>query len=168
MNEERKSRFRALNSVSGSAAALGLGLRPKGTVVDPLKDPVTYVGRLAEGTSQSLQAQIDALEAERSAGMVLLRLDPTTIGHTEFANRNPIGLTDEDPSFKRFKEGIKAHGQDTPVRVRPATPGSDKRFEIVEGHRRHAAILQLHRETPGDFRFSRGSMQARPMPVISP
>ena len=148
---ERKSRFRDLSSIPGGVGLKGLGLRPRGTIVDPERDPVTYVGRLAEGTSQSLQAQIDSLQGERTEGMVLVRLDPTIIGLTEFANRNPIGLSDADPIFKRFKESIRAEGQDTPVGVRPAAPGSTMQFELVEGHRRHAAVLQLHHETEGGF-----------------
>ena len=70
-----------------------------------------------------LAAEIERLKAERSAGMVILRLDPESIGLTEFANRHELSLSTNDETFRAFKENIRLHGQDTPVRVRPAAAG---------------------------------------------
>jgi ParB family chromosome partitioning protein len=117
--------------------------------------PPTKLGReMLEGAGQTIARQKDAiarLEAERGAGLVLLRLDPKTIALTEFKNRHELGLSASDPSFKALKDSIAAHGQDTPVRVRPAPPGSPAAYELVEGHRRHAACLALDAESDGGF-----------------
>jgi ParB/RepB/Spo0J family partition protein len=138
---------------------------PHDSILDVLKEPrgrpefpgigrpQTFVGRVGAAQNDGLQTRIDELETERSSGMVLLKLDPRTIGRTDFANRLDRGLSIEDENFKRLKESIKAHGQDTPVRVRPAAPGSNFTYELVEGHRRHAAILQLAEETDGGFQI---------------
>jgi ParB family transcriptional regulator, chromosome partitioning protein len=115
----------------------------------------TKLGReMLEGAGQTIARQKDKLaklEAERSEGMVLLRLDPKTIARTPYANRDQRGLTVDDASFRRLKESIASHGQDTPVRVRPAPPGSDSSYELVEGHRRLAACIELDRERDGGF-----------------
>jgi ParB family chromosome partitioning protein len=91
------------------------------------------------------------LKAEREGGMVLLRLDPKQIAVTEFANRHDLSLSSDDPAFKQLKASIAQHGQDTPIRVRPAGPGGALPYELVEGHRRHAACLELDSERDGGF-----------------
>lgn len=113
--------------------------------------PTTFVGRVGLQAGLGFAAENERLKAERSAGMVILRLDPKTIGSTAFANRDARGLRTEDKPFAQLKDSIREHGQDTPIRVRPAAAGSGKDYEIVEGHRRHAAILELDRETAGGF-----------------
>lgn len=110
--------------------------------------PSTFVGRVGLQAGLGFAAENERLKAERSSGMVLLRLDPKSIGATKFANRHARGLNTKDAAFKQLKDSIRANGQDTPIRVRPsAASGTD--YEIVEGHRRHAAILELDRETEG-------------------
>jgi ParB family transcriptional regulator, chromosome partitioning protein len=150
---EQKSRFRDLGTLAGPLALKGLTLRPKGTVVDPKNDAVTYVGRLAEATGKSLMAQIDELKAERESGMVLVTLDPEEISITDYANRHTLSLSSGDEKFEALKLSIKANGQDTPVRIRPAVAGAQKPYELVEGHRRLAAIRLLNGETEGGFRI---------------
>ena len=113
--------------------------------------PSTFVARVGLQTGLGYAAENERMKAERAAGMVLLRLDPKTIGATRFANRHERGLNTKDAAFKQLKDSIRANGQDTPIRVRPAAPGGGKDYEIVEGHRRHAAILELDRETEGGF-----------------
>ena len=113
--------------------------------------PTTFVGRVGLQAGLGFAAENERLKAERSAGMVILRLDPKTIGSTAFANRDARGLTVEDKPFAQLKESIREHGQDTPIRVRPAAAGTGKDYEIVEGHRRHAAILELDAVTNGGF-----------------
>lgn len=113
----------------------------------------TFIGQLGEQVAQGYAARVEELERERESGLVLLRLDPKTIGLTEFANRDVRGLGASDENFAALKESVRANGQDTPVRVRPAAPGSAKLYELVEGHRRHAACLALDKETVGGFRI---------------
>jgi ParB family chromosome partitioning protein len=110
-----------------------------------------YVAQVADGLKISLIEQNKALKAERETGMVLLRLDPKLIGRTEFANRHDLSLSGDDPAFKQLKASIQQHGQDTPVRVRPSGPGGALPYELVEGHRRHAACLELDSERDGGF-----------------
>jgi ParB family chromosome partitioning protein len=111
----------------------------------------TFIGQLGQQVAQGYAARVEELERERESGLVLLRLDPKTIALTEFANRHKLGLDPSDESFKTFRESIRTHGQDTPVRVRPASAGAAKPFELVEGHRRHAACLSLDKEISGGF-----------------
>jgi ParB family chromosome partitioning protein len=115
----------------------------------------TKLGReMLEGAGQTIARQkerISQLEAERGAGMVLLRLDPKSIARTAFANRHERGLEPGDEGFQRLKQSIDCYGQDTPVRVRPAAPGGPKPYELVEGHRRLAVCLELDRERPAGF-----------------
>lgn len=113
--------------------------------------PTTFVGRVGLQHGLGFAAENERLKAERADGMVILRLDPKSIGSTKFANRHERGLNTDDAAFAQLKASIRAHGQDTPIRVRPAAAGSNKDYEIVEGHRRHAAILQLDKETDGGF-----------------
>ena len=148
---EGKTRFKDIGSISAGLPLKGFGLRPKGTVIDPSTQAVTAVGRQAEAAQKSLVAQIDELKAERTTGMVLLRLDPKTIKPTKFANRDARGLTIKDPAFATLKESIRTNGQDTPIRVRPGKGGEGKDYEVVEGHRRLAAIVELDAETDGGF-----------------
>jgi len=138
---------------------------PHDSILDVLKEPrpraeapmagrpQTFVGRVGAAQNDGLQARIDELEKERSHGMLLLKLDPTTIGRTAFANRHDRSLSTDDDEFKRLKASIRANGQDTPVRVRPSPAGSPTAYELVEGHRRHAAILELAKETEGGFQI---------------
>jgi ParB family chromosome partitioning protein len=112
---------------------------------------MSFVARAGQQAAGGLAAEIERLKAERSAGMVILRLDPESIGLTEFANRNALSLSTQDETFRAFKENIRLHGQDTPVRVRPAAAPSPTAYELVEGHRRHAAIRLLNKEIEGGF-----------------
>jgi ParB family chromosome partitioning protein len=150
---EQKSRFRALDTLAGPLALKGLTLRPKGTIVDPKNEAVTYVGRLAEATGKSLMAQIEELKAERESGMVLVALNPEEISVTDYANRHTLSLSPGDEKFEALKLSIKANGQDTPVRIRPAPADAPRPYELVEGHRRLAAIRSLNTETEGGFRI---------------
>ena len=113
--------------------------------------PMSFVARAGQQAASGLAAEIERLKAERSEGLVILRLDPSSIGLTEFANRHELSLTTKDATFRAFKENIRLHGQDTPVRVRPGSPGGKIVYELVEGHRRHAAIVQLNQEVEGGF-----------------
>jgi ParB family chromosome partitioning protein len=165
---ERKSRFGDRAALPEDPALRVLALRPRGEAKDP-SAPITYPGRLAAQDQQGLVARLQQAreetaaaqekfereraerDRERAEGLVLLRLDPESIGLTEFANRHELSLSTKDEKFKSFKSSIKTNGQDTPVRVRPAGPGATTPYELVVGHRRHTAIRELNRETPGGF-----------------
>lgn len=167
---ERKSRFGDRAALPEDPALRVLALRPRGVASDP-SGPITVPGRLAAEDQQGLvarlqQARADTAavqekfqreqaerESERHEGLLLLRLDPESIGLTEFANRHELSLASTDEKLKSLKASIKTNGQDTPVRVRPAAPGASTAYQLVEGHRRHAVVRELNKETPGGFQI---------------
>ena len=167
---DRKSRFGDRSALPDDPALHVLQLRPRGVASDPAA-PVTYPGRLAAedqqalivrlqkareeatGSRQELESERAAREQERSEGLVLMWIDPEAIGLTAFANRNEQSLSITDENFKALKESIRRNGQDAPVRIRPAAPGAATTYELVEGHRRHAAIRLLNKEVQGGFKI---------------
>ena len=90
-----------------------------------------YIADVGEQVKEGLAARVEKLEAERQSGLVLLRLDPKTIGLTEFANRHELGLVASDPAFQALVESVRTNGQDTPVRVRPAGATAKRRYEQI-------------------------------------
>lgn len=152
---ERKSRFSDPTQMPDDPALRVLQLRPQNST-QVKATPRTWPGRLAEEDSRGLQNHLAKERAERAAereaGFVLVKLDPELIGLTEFANRHELSLSSNDKMLQALKASIKANGQDTPVRVRPVT-GGEFAYELIEGHRRHAAIRELNRENEGGFQI---------------
>lgn len=87
----------------------------------------------------------------KAQGRLLLALDPKKIRPTEFQNRHERSLLAADPKFVELVESLRAHGQETPIRVRPVKGALPFEFEIIAGHRRHAACLALDAESPHGF-----------------
>jgi ParB family chromosome partitioning protein len=87
----------------------------------------------------------------RAAGHLLLRLDPKTVRATQFCNRDKRSLLLHDSKFIQLTKSIAAYGQETPIRVRPIAGAAPFEFEIVSGHRRHAACLALDASTNKGF-----------------
>lgn len=113
-----------------------------------------HLGPIAE--QANLYAEHVALRAKhydeaKSQGLLLVRIDPKTIRATKFRNRSDLSLLAHDPKFVKLTKSIAAKGQDTPIRVRPVKDALPFEFEIVAGHRRHAACLALDVATPGGF-----------------
>jgi ParB/RepB/Spo0J family partition protein len=108
-----------------------------------------HIAVVGEQLREGFASRVERLEAERQAGMVVLRLDPKKIRASEFANRLEAGLQDTDPEFRVLKEDIRSQGQLDPIRVRPAPEASGFEYEIIYGHRRHAACLALDAELGG-------------------
>jgi len=84
-------------------------------------------------------------------GRLLLELDPKKIRATRFRNRDDRSLLLHDPQFVQLTKSIAAHGQETPIRVRALRDALPFEFEIVSGHRRHAACLALDASTNKGF-----------------
>jgi ParB family chromosome partitioning protein len=84
-------------------------------------------------------------------GRLLLELDPKKIRATRFKNRDDRSLLLHDPQFIQLTKSIAAHGQETPIQVRPLNDALPFEFEIVAGHRRHAACLALDASTNKGF-----------------
>lgn len=87
----------------------------------------------------------------KANGLLLLRLDPKKIRATKFKNRDDRSLLLHDPKFIKLSKSIASHGQETPIRVRPVKDALPFEFEIISGHRRHAACLALDVSTNNGF-----------------
>jgi len=87
----------------------------------------------------------------KAQGRLLLPLDPKKIRATEFRNRHDRSLLADDPKFGELVKSLRVNGQENPIRVRPVKNALPFEFEIVSGHRRHAACLALDAETKGGF-----------------
>jgi ParB family chromosome partitioning protein len=144
MNKRQDIRSRVLAQITGGIPSSEAREREAGRI----KAHIAVVG---EQVKEGFATRVEKLEAERAAGMVLLRLDPKTVGTTKFANRHELSLSVKDAKFARFKASIERNGQDTPVRVRSAPAGSALSFELIEGHRRLAACLAIDSERPEGF-----------------
>lgn len=103
-------------------------------------EPVTGLMRTV-GIAQdlhALRAQVQQLEGERGAQP----LDPKTIRASRWANRHESSFLNAD--FEVLKAEIAdAGGNVQPIKVRPLPAGEGARYEIVFGHRRHRACLDL-------------------------
>lgn len=113
-----------------------------------------HLGPIAE--QANLYAEHVAIRAKhydeaKAQGLLLIRLDPKKIRATKFKNRNDRSLLVHDPTFVKLTKSLAAHGQETPIRVRPVKDAQPYEYEIVSGHRRHAACLALDVATKGGF-----------------
>lgn len=118
-----------------------------GTPSPPLPSPPP-VNRVGAGVIGAAHRAIDDIRAERdrlkaiveSGGGRVIELDPAAVDPSPFPDRLP---DDDDTDFEAFKRSIAEDGQKVPIQVRrhPSTAG---RYQIVYGHRRWRAALELH------------------------
>jgi len=79
--------------------------------------------------------------AQFDGAQVTKKLDPATVRSSRWANRDEASY--QTAEFNELKNEIAAAGGNIqPIKVRPV-PGQDGHFEIVFGHRRHRACLEL-------------------------
>ena len=104
--------------------------------------------KLREQANKSTELEgrlLDAVEELKTwEGAKATRLlDPKSIQRSEYANRHESSFKNQD--FEALKHEIKeAGGNVQPIKVRAiANPGDGPEFEVVFGHRRHEACLQL-------------------------
>ena len=145
MSTKAKERRAVLNQVLSTSSAApaerpALGPRQLGPIAEQAKIYAEHVATRAK-----------LYDEAKAHGRLLLELDPKKIRATEFRNRHDRSLLDSDPEFLKLKESLKAHGQEIPIRVRPVADALPFEFEIISGHRRHAACLMLDSETAGGF-----------------
>jgi ParB family chromosome partitioning protein len=110
-----------------------------------------YIASFGRQVNDGLKDKIARLETERAHGTVVLKLDPKTIAGSAYANRHERSLNASDPELAALIVDIRLRGQLEPIRVRPAATVADFEYEIVYGHRRHAACIALDAETDGGF-----------------
>jgi len=131
----------------------GLDARRQGNAPTeaPANRQSAYIATFGRQVNDGLKDKIARLEAERADGGVVLRLDPKRIGQSAFANRHERSLDQADADLQGLIADIRTRGQLEPIRVRPMAEGSEFEYEIVYGHRRHAACLALDASTEGGW-----------------
>jgi ParB family chromosome partitioning protein len=100
--------------------------------------------RHSEMLEGELAEALDELKGWEGAKATRL-IDPRLIARSRWANRHSMSF--DTPEFLALKEEIRSAGGNVqPVKVRPLTgaeAGEGARYELVYGHRRHEACLQL-------------------------
>ena len=130
-----------------------LGDAPPSPAAAPVRAlSVPFVARIAQAGAQGLLEENQKLKAERSAGRVVLELDPKRIRFSSIANRDERGLNVKDEAFLELKTDLAQSGQEFPIKVRAIEGDPAHEFEVVAGHRRLKACLELDHERPGGFR----------------
>jgi ParB family chromosome partitioning protein len=123
----------------------------------PPRGPRTAIGGMAAFMREEsmVVGELEALKVEhaRFIGADPVRaLDPRAIRRSRYANRHISSFARKE--FAGLRDEIRsAGGNNQPIKVRPVAPGSLTseeaeatpriEFEIVYGHRRHAACLEL-------------------------
>ena len=99
-----------------------------------------HVAELADVATRVTELQ-DELKAWDGAKATRL-LDPKVVTWSPWANRDPANFSGAE--FVELKNEIaSAGGNVQPIKVRALTPGGEFSYEIVFGHRRHRACLEL-------------------------
>ena len=137
---------------AGMIPGLQAGPKPVADPTDPAKSktaPGTMMGFLtAQSTAmveaEALKERVKTLEGESP----LRKLDPATVKASKWANRHEASFLTAE--FLELKAEIAAAGGNVqPIKVRPAqvlngsTPPTDATYELIFGHRRHRACLDL-------------------------
>ena len=132
-------------------AILAKAAQPSAPRAAPAAGAKPYVAEAGQRLAEGLREENLRLKAERSNGMLVLKLDPKRVRATEFINRDERAFLENDPKFIELKDSLRAHGQEQPIRVRPLHDDPSADFEIVSGHRRHRASLALDSEREEGF-----------------
>lgn len=117
--------------------------------IAPLSTPRTGPGSMMAFMTEQSEVHKEVVElrakiADIQGADMARRLDPNTIGQSVWANRNEAHFATE--AFASLKREIAAAGGNVqPIKVRrnANTSGESKEWEIVFGHRRHRACLEL-------------------------
>ena len=108
--------------------------------------PKTGPGHLLafRGQTLALETEVARLKealAQHDGAHAVRKLDPTQVKLSKWANRHEA--TYKSPQFLRLKDDIEhAGGNVQPILVRPID-GTPDYYEIIFGHRRHRACLEL-------------------------
>ena len=137
-------------------AILDQTLSARASVVPTERPPIAsrQLGPIAEQANiyaEHVATRAKLYDDAKVEGRLLLEIDPKKIRATEFCNRLERSLLADDPKFIDLLTSIRQFGQEVPIRVRPVKGALPFEFEIVSGHRRHAACLQLDSDTPRGF-----------------
>ncbi|WP_298235279.1 ParB/RepB/Spo0J family partition protein [uncultured Azohydromonas sp.] len=134
---------RLLATTADLAASLEARAAHSETAKPPL--PRTAPGQMLAARSEMLamQGELQTLREKLKSfdgSLPTLKLDPKLVDATRWANRHASAFT--TAAFARLKSSIELAGGNTqPILVRRASEAG--RYEIVFGHRRHRACLEL-------------------------
>lgn len=133
-------------------ASMVLGPRTAPAVKPPITPgteiakPKTAIGAMAQFTDRQSFAikEVEALRdqlKEHEGSIPTKLLDPKSILRSKWANRHELSFADQE--FVDLKADIKVKGGNVqPIKVRPMK-GRSGLYELVFGHRRHQACLEL-------------------------
>ncbi|NLS01543.1 plasmid partitioning protein RepB [Rhizobium sp. P38BS-XIX] len=116
---------------------------------DPSQAQPPQTTRVGAGVIGAAHRAIGDIRAERDRLRAIIEsgegsihdLDPKTIDPSPYPDRLP----DDDPKdFDSFKRSIETEGQKVPIQVR-RHPSAEGRYQVVYGHRRWRAALELGR-----------------------
>ncbi|HYE71041.1 MAG TPA: ParB/RepB/Spo0J family partition protein [Aquabacterium sp.] len=140
-------------STAGSGVPTGLAPdRQRGRTGVGLLAETVFESQRLERRIAELNGRVEQLTAERGAQA----FDPRLIAPSRWANRHPDAF--EGPEFEQLRREIEdAGGNVQPIKIRPIADGrvadgrggdlrggeGGARYEIVFGHRRHRACLDL-------------------------
>jgi len=131
-----------------AATALETGRSPTAQfpAVVPGSSPRTGPGQMLQFRGQMLAAEGELAKLrdrlkEHDGSLPTRKLDPHDIVPSQWANRHPDAF--KTAEFEALKQDIAAAGGNVqPIAVRPLA-GKAARYEVVFGHRRHRACLEL-------------------------
>src|SRR5688572_24215707 len=136
---------RLLASTADLAAAMEARTTSQGTDAAKPAVPRTAPGQMLAARTEMLSMQTELAELreklrEFDGSMPTVKLDPKKVQPTRWANRHALSFS--TPSFARLKASIELAGGNTqPILVRKTE--ADDGYEVVFGHRRHRACLEL-------------------------
>jgi ParB family chromosome partitioning protein len=148
----RKPSFKDRALMPVAAEPAGDTAHSKNDLANPKSGPgamVAYISQNSEALIKNEQLEADLAKAkfglaEFDGATPTRRLDPTIIVRSRWANRREESFADKE--FAKLKDEIlSAGGNVQPIKVRPikAQAGKPEQYEIVFGHRRHQACLEL-------------------------
>jgi len=140
-----KDRAMVAMSNNGAAAISLLATLPSPapTVQKPKTGPGVMVAFLEKGNevfqeNQQIKEELKVWEGSTPTK----KLNPSHVSPSRWANRHKDSFV--NAKFEELKaEILSAGGNIQPIKVRPITGPGEQRYEIVFGHRRHRACLEL-------------------------
>ena len=130
-------------------AVMGSGPTAAPAATRPVAVP--FVARIAQAGAQGLLEENQRLKAERADGRVVLAVDPKRVRFGALANRDERSLNVKDEAFRELKTDLGENGQEFPIKVRSVEGDAQHDYEVIAGHRRLRAALELDRERSGGF-----------------
>jgi ParB family transcriptional regulator, chromosome partitioning protein len=123
----------------GQAAPRPLASRPLMGTLQTVKaiGALGAISRSLEDISDRAKRAQD-IEEKLTQGQAIVELQVDSIDGAQIADRMEL----DEAAFAQFRETIRAHGQNTPILVRPH-PDQSGRYQVAYGHRRLKACRDI-------------------------